>query len=126
MHKHLTRLFTTVAICCLSAGALADPVAEVFTCKLHEGKTMEDAKAINKVWLAWMRTNVAEEITSTAATALVGDSETFIYVDTYPDLETWAKDKTARETAEGAAVESGFDAVMKCPGNRLGKLQRAD
>ena len=87
---------------------------------------MEDAKAVNKVWLAWMRANVAEEITSTAATAVVGDSDTFMYVDTYPNLETWAKGKAARETDEGAAVESGFDAVMKCPANRLWKLQRAD
>jgi hypothetical protein len=126
MHKHLRSIFTTLAIFCLSAGALADPVAEVFTCKLHEGKTMEDAKAVNKMWLAWMRANVAEEITSTAATAVVGDSDTFMYVDTYPDLETWAKGKTARETDEGAAVEGGFDAVMKCPSNRLWKLQRAD
>ncbi|MDH4056228.1 MAG: hypothetical protein OEW73_10530 [Gammaproteobacteria bacterium] len=126
MHKHLRTAFTTLAIFCLSTVALADPVAEVFTCKLHDGKTMEDAKAVNKVWLAWMRANVAEEITSTAATAVVGDSDTFMYVDTYPNLETWAKGKAARETDEGAAVESGFDAVMKCPANRLWKLQRAD
>jgi len=126
MQKYLRHTFMTMAIFCLSAGALADPVAEVFTCKLHEGKTMEDAKAVNKVWLAWMRANVAEDITSTAATAVVGDSDTFMYVDTYPDIETWAKGKTARETDEGAAVESGFDAVMKCPGNRLWKLQRAE
>lgn len=126
MHKHFRSIFMVIAMFCLSAGAWADPVAEVFACKLHEGKTMEDAKEINKKWLAWMRAKVAEEITSTAATAVVGDSDTFMYVDTYPDLETWAKGKTARETDEGMAVEGGFDAVMTCASNRLWKLQRAD
>ena len=126
MRNQMKSILATLAICCLSASALADSVAEVFTCKLHEGKTMEDAKAVNKVWLAFMRANVAESITSTAATAVVGDSDTFMYVDTYPDLETWAKGKAARETDEGAAVEGAFDAVLKCPSNRLWKLQRAE
>ena len=126
MRKHFRNVFMAIAVLGLSASVLADPVAEVFTCKLHEGKTMEDARAVNKTWLAWMRANVAEEITSTAATAVVGDSDTFMYVDTYPDLETWAEGKTARETDEGMAVEGGFDAVMKCASNRLWKLQRAD
>jgi hypothetical protein len=118
--------FASIALLCFSAGAWADSVSEVFTCKLEEGKTLADAQAVNKKWLAWMIANVNEKISSAAATAVVGDSEGFLYVDTYPDLATWAAGKAKLETDEGKAVESGFEDVMNCSGNRLWALHATE
>lgn len=126
MKKLRLGAFASIVLLCLSAGAQADPVSEVYTCKFVEGKTLADAQAVNKKWLAWMKANVNETITSTAATAAVGDSDGFLYVDTYPDLATWAAGKAKLETDEGKAVESGFADVMKCSGNRLWNLHATE
>jgi hypothetical protein len=77
---------------------------------------------VNKKWLAWMRANVNEKITSSAATPVVADLEGFMYVDTYPDLAAWAAGKAKLETDEGQAVDNEFINVMKCSRNRLWKL----
>jgi hypothetical protein len=123
MKKLLLGAFASVALLCISAGAWADQVSNIYTCKLEEGKTIADAQAVNMKWLAWMRANVSENINSVAATAVVGDSDSFMYVDTYPDLATWAAGQTALETDEGRAVEAGFQDVMDCSGNRLWRLR---
>jgi len=106
-----------------SAGAWADRVSEVFECELEKGATLADAQAVNSKWLAFMKANVSEDITSVAATVMVGKSDEFLYVDTYPDLATWAAAQAALETDEGQAVESGFEAVMECDKNTLYRVQ---
>ncbi|NQV87352.1 MAG: hypothetical protein HQ492_09790 [Woeseiaceae bacterium] len=126
MRKRLLGAFASIALLCFSAGAWADSVSEVFTCELQEGKTLEDAQAVNKNWLAWMRANVNKEVSSMAATSVVGDSDSFLYVDTYPDLATWAAGKAKLETDEGEAVESGFADVMECNSNRLWHLHSTE
>ena len=66
-----------------------------------------------------MRANVSEDISSVAATVVVGDFDEFLYVDTYPDLATWAAAKTALETDEGQALETSFGDVMECDESTL-------
>lgn len=122
MKKSLLSAFATAALLCFSAGAWADKVSEVFECELEKGMTMANAQAINEKWLAFMHANVSEDITSVAATVLVGKSDEFRYVDTYPDLATWAAAKAALETAEGKAVEGGFEGVIECDENKLYRL----
>jgi hypothetical protein len=119
MKKSLLGAFASMALLCFSAGAWANEVSEVFECKLEKGKTIADAQAVNKTWLAFMKANVSEDISSTAATVLVGKSDGFLYVDTYPDLATWAAGQAALETDEGEAAVSGFDDVMECEKNTL-------
>jgi hypothetical protein len=119
MKKLILGALASIALFGFSVAAYADSVSEVYNCKLEEGKTLEDAQAVNSKWLAFVRANVDEEIRSTAATPLVGDSDSFLYVDTYPDLETWAAAKAALDTDEGQAVEGEFEGVMECSGNRL-------
>jgi len=126
MKKLLLGAFTSMALLCLSAGALADKVSEVFECELEKGMTMANAQAVNATWLAFMHANVSEEITSVAATVLVGKSDEFRYVDTYPDLATWAAAKAALETDEGKAVQSGFEGIIECDKNKLYRLQNTD
>ena len=123
MKKVMLSVILILGAFCLSGTAFADSVAEVYTCTLKEGKTIADAQAINTKWLAWMRANVSEDIESTAATVLVGDSGSFLYVDIYPDVETWAAGDAALQTPEGQAAEAGFLDVMECSGNRLWRLQ---
>ena len=119
MKKLLLGAFTSVALLCVSAGAWADKVSEVFECELEKGATIADAQAINVTWLAFMRANVSEDISSVAATVVVGDFDEFLYVDTYPDLATWAAAKTALETDEGQALETSFGDVMECDESTL-------
>jgi len=126
MKKSLLSACTSMALLCLSAGALADKVSEVFECELEKGMTMANAQAVNATWLAFMHANVSEEITSVAATVLVGKSDEFRYVDTYPDLATWAAAKAALETDEGKAVESGFEGIIECDENKLYRLQNTE
>jgi hypothetical protein len=121
--KKLLGAFASIALLCLSAGAWADKVTEVFECELEKGKTLADAQAVNTKWLAFMKANVSEDITSAAATTVVGNSKGFLYVDTYPDIAAWAAGKAALQTDEGKAIESGFDDVMECDKNKLYRIQ---
>jgi hypothetical protein len=88
--------------------------------------TIANAQAINAKWLAFMKANVSEDITSVAAIVLVGKSDEFRYVDTYPDLATWAAAKAALETDEGKAVQGGFEGVIECDENKLYSLQATE
>ena len=119
MKKLLLGACTSMALLCFSAGAWADKVSEVFECEYEKGATLADAQAVNEKWLAFMKANVSEDITSVAATALVGDFDEFLFVDTYPDIETWAAAKTALQTDEGQAIENGFGDVMECDESTL-------
>jgi len=60
-----------------------------WTCTLEDDKTVEDVQAVNSKWLAYVHANVSEEIRSSVVTAVVGNLEGFIFVDSYPDLDTW-------------------------------------
>ena len=119
MKKLLLGAVASVALLCFSTGAWADPVSEVWVCTLEEGKTLDDAQAANSKWLAWMRTKVNQEIKSSAITAIVGKTQEFRWVDTYPDLATWAAGKAALQTDEGKAIESVFDGITNCSANQL-------
>jgi len=123
MKKTILGAFASLALLFFSAGAWADKVSEVFDCELEDGKTLDDAQAVNTKWLAFMKANVSKEITSTAATVVVGKSKGFLYVDTYPDIATWAAAKEALQTDEGKAVVSGFEDIMECDKNKLYRLR---
>ena len=116
----------SMALLCFSAGTMADEVSEVYECELEKGMTIDDAQAVNKRWLAFMKANVSEDISSVAATVVVGKFEEFLYVDTYPDLETWAASKAALETEPGQAVDNAFDDVMECDKSTLYRLHRVE
>ena len=123
MKKLILGTFASLALLCFSAGAWADKVSEVFECELEKGMTMANAQAVNSKWLAFMHANVSKDITSVAAIVLVGKSDEFRYVDTYPDLATWAAAKAALETDEGQAIEGGFEGVIECNKNKLYRLE---
>jgi hypothetical protein len=99
----------------LSAAASAEPVSIVFSCKLNDGFTKEDAMEINARWLKWAReTGGSDEITSSYVTPVVGDFDGFMWVDTYPDIATWGKIVEA-----DSEFDDEFDEVATCGGNRM-------
>ena len=115
----LVALFTL----CLSGIAAADSIAETWTCKVKEGKTIEDVQAINSKWLEWVNAHVeGGGIKSSVGEAVIGSVEHFIFVDTYPNLATWAATKDALDSDAGAALDDLFEDVSECSENRLWKL----
>ena len=101
----------------LSGIASADTVSNVWTCKLKEGKTQEDAQAVKAKWLKRARELTGSDaITSTYVNTAVGDLGGFLWVDSFPDFSTWAKLMDADEDEE---LDAAFDALQTCSNNRL-------
>lgn len=116
--------FVAAIVLCLSSNASADGVAESWSCKLVEGKSISDVQAVNSKWLAWINSHVkGGGIKSSVGTAVVGDTESFIFVDSYPGLSAWAAAKEALSSDEGRAVEAQFNDVANCSQNRLWRIQ---
>jgi len=124
MKKHPLQALAAIVFMFFSGSIIADTYAEVYTCILEEGKTAEDAHAVNSKWLKWVNENAANgKVTSSSGTAVVGDNKAFIWIDTYPDLATWSATKTALDSKEGKeALEDLFKGITDCEENRLWKL----
>jgi len=104
----------------LSAVASADPVSMVYSCTLNDGKTKEDALAVNAKWLKWARATAGTDaITSSYVSTVVGDLGGFMWVDTYPDLAAWAKVNGADLETEQPEIAAAFDELETCSKNRV-------
>ena len=105
-----------------AGNTLADEYVAAYTCKMNDDKEVEDVHAANSAWLKWVRANVNENITSHVGTAVVGKFDMFLFVDTYPDLATWAATITALENAPDA-IQEGLEAAAECTENRLWRMR---
>jgi hypothetical protein len=124
MNRLLAVTFFALLTLGLSGIAAADTIAETWTCKVKEGKTIEDVQAINSKWVEWVNAHVeGGGITSSIGEAVIGNVEHFIFVDTYPDLATWAAAKDALDSDAGTALDELFMDVSECSENRLWKLK---
>jgi hypothetical protein len=124
MKTPLLGAFVTLVTLFLSGIATADSIAETWTCEVKEGKSIEDVQATNSKWLKWINAHVeGGGITSSIGTAVVGNIETFIFVDTYPNLATWAAAKDVLDSDEGDEIEDLFEDVSECSENRLWKIE---
>ncbi len=120
--KHVTtRIFVAGALSCLALSAAAETVyEEVWTCELEDGKTIEEVQAANSKWLATVNEKAGKgKIRSSVLRAVVGDTDTFYFVDTYPDLATWGATKEYLGSDEGQSVEEVFEGLSDCSQNRL-------
>lgn len=119
--KRIITVMLASLLLSVSGIALADPVTEVWTCTLNEGKTAEDAQAAGKKWVAIVRKLTGnDEITSSWVYAIVGDAGNFLWVDTYPSLEVWAAAQTAMEDSdEYAPIGEELNQSETCSGNEL-------
>ena len=111
------------------ATANADDYRMVSTCKLKEGKTMDDIRVANSKWVVFMNENVeGGGITSHITTSVVGDSTPgkFGYVDSFPSLESWTATVAAIESiAEGVAIDEELNEAADCTENRLYKAEES-
>ena len=101
-------------------------IAEIWSCKLNEGKTIEEVKALNSDWVKLNNQDVEGEIRSYVLTSLVGGSESFHFVDSFPSLEAWAATKERMDsTEEGQALDAEFEKLAKCSKNSLHRSERS-
>ena len=114
----VTTLLTAIALC---ATANADThIEEVWECTLSEGKTMAQVNAINANWVKYANKNVeGGGINSRSVSPLVGDMGTFIFVDSFPNLGSWADTKEVMRSSEGQKIEAELEGVSECTSNRL-------
>jgi len=107
----------------ISHSIFADSIVATFTCKLKDGKKKEDVQAVNSKWLKHVTENISKDITSSFGTAVVGNQDIFMFIDTYPDLETWAKTQTSLNSDDGSGIEALFEDVSNCSENRLWRIE---
>lgn len=123
MKKIVSSMLLAIAFAFACTPAFADYVAAAYTCELKDGKTEEEVMAVNTTWLKFVRENVSPDIRSDMGTPIVGDFGHFIFVDTYPDVNTWAAAQTALDGAAGTELEGMFEDLMECKKNRLWKFK---
>jgi hypothetical protein len=123
MKNIIARSLVVLTALGLSSMAAAESYAEVWVCTLDDDKTVEDVQAVNSKWLAYVHANLSEDITSSIITAVVGDLSSFRFVDTYPDLETWANAKSRLDSDEADEIDELFEGVSTCSSNVLYKSE---
>ena len=107
----------------ISHSIFADSIVATFTCKLNDGSKKEDVQAVNSKWLKYVTENISKDITSSFGTAVVGNQDIFMFIDTYPDLETWAKTETSLNSEDGLVIVDMFEEVSHCSENRLWRVE---
>jgi len=115
-----------IAVLGMSFGgvASADSFANVYTCKLKDDVELEAVQAANSKWLKFVNAKVAGGgITSSLGTAVVGNFETFIFVDTYPSLSSWAATQELLDSDAGDEVDDLFEDLTDCSKNSLWKFE---
>jgi len=115
-----------IAVLGMSFGgvASADSFANVYTCKLKDDVELEAVQAANSKWLKFVNAKVAGGgITSSLGTAVVGNFETFIFVDTYPSLSSWAATQELLDSDAGDEVDNLFENLTDCSKNSLWKFE---
>ena len=122
------KIFVSIVLLASAAAAAssslsADDYIAAYTCKLNEGKKVEDVQAANSAWLKWVRANVNENINSHVGTTVVGKFDMFLFIDSYPDLATWAAAHMALQNDAPKELEANLDAAAKCSENRLWRMR---
>jgi len=122
------RKFIAISLAAMGLGlvgvATADTYANVYTCTLNDDVKMEDVQAQNSKWLAWVNANVeGGGITSAVGTAVVGNQEVFLFIDTYPSLSSWAATAEALDSDAAKELEDLFEDTNECSKNNLWKIE---
>ncbi len=119
--KNLLSVFLMTAAVTVSGVASAGThVEEVWDCTLNEGKTMEQVNVVNAKWVEFINKQVkGKGITSRSVTPLVGDLSSFVFVDAFPNLQSWTDAKAAMDSKKGREMDEEFAAVSECTSNAL-------
>ena len=124
----ITRSIPLAAAVLFAATAVhADQIIEAWTCEVKDDASIEDVQAVNSKWLKWVNDNVeGGEITSAVGMPVVGNLEIFLFVDTYPDLATWAAAKEALDSDEADELDDMFEDLSECSQNRVWRMQETE
>jgi hypothetical protein len=89
---------------------------QVWTCTLTEGHTVAEATTAQAAWVAWANKQPhGANIRGYVATPTVAsDLSVVLYIDSYPDLDTYAADAKAYDSPEGRALQARFDELTSC------------
>lgn len=122
MFRKFIGVACTAMFLLFAAGASADPVSVVYNCELKDGKTKDDAMAVNARWLKWARATAGtDEITSSFVVAFVGDYKGFMWVDTYPSAAAWAEIADA-----DTELDAEFEALQTCSSSRMYRAEETE
>ena len=120
--KKLLSAFCGALLLGLAGAASADSRVNVYQCELEDGVEMEQVQAANSKWLEWVNEKVdGGGITSAIGTAIVGDQQIFLFVDSYPTLTSWAAAQEALESSDD--LEDLFDGLNECTDSRLWRME---
>ena len=123
MKKLLTASLAVIGLG-VSGLASADSFANVYTCKLKDDVELEAVQEANSKWLKFVNSKVkGGGITSAIGTAVVGDNEVFIFVDTYPSLSTWAAAQELLDSDAADEIDGIFEDLNDCSKNSLWKFE---
>lgn len=121
MNRTLIAMLALLTVPALSLADAGDTrIIELYDCAIKEGKTADEVAAHNAKWLAFVRQTNAG-INSYGLQSVVGDSGSYMFADTYPDLAAWGAAKTALDSDAGRALDVGFGELLDCDKNRLYK-----
>lgn len=127
MLKKMTLAVVTSMFLLLSVGVSAEPAVHVLDCKLNDGKTSEDAHALNAKWLKWAHAKAGtDEITSSFVVSIVGEYGGFMWVDTYPSLTVWATIAEADLEEEDPELSAAFEELQTCKNSRLLRAEQTE
>ena len=92
----------------------------MWKCKYVEGKTKDDVQAVNAKWLKITNAATDEgEVRSYLLTPVVGNTEGFMFIDSFPSESAWVAMRGAMKTEEGKALDKEFETVCTCSHNAL-------
>ena len=121
MMKNTIKVIASLFILFSSYSFAETTIVDVWQCKLNDGKTMKDAGALNDKWVKFMNANVKDGgINSYDLAPRVGNQEGFMFVDVYPNMQSWAAGENVMENSEeGKALLKEFRALANCSSNSL-------
>ena len=123
MKRAAITLMVASAVAALSAPAGANEFEHVWSCQLNPGKTLDDARAVARTWLAAARSmkNGGQLQAIIRYPIVVGESENrFDFVVTAPSLAAWgAFYDTYDDGSPVADADANFAVVAGCSGSTL-------
>ena len=112
---------------CEAQGEEGERIVEIWTCTLNDGYSMEDIESLNDRWIALILSEGARDVDSYRLSHLVGTmrghestedvTSHFLFVDSFPDVDSWMAAKRAEMTAEGEELLAGFTEANTCSTN---------
>ena len=127
MKPHFVKALSLIIALGFSIHTYADTrIEQVWSCTLNEGKSIADIKALNSKWVIYANKAVkGGDIQSYVVTAVVGEMDGFIFVDSFPSMESWTAKEAAMAIGEGKELVAAFNKIGKCQSNSLYSVEES-